>query len=90
MTLLAPLRRRRARASTSRTGASNVAVESGTDQLTGAVQALALADVAIDDVGLRRPTLDEVFLALTGRPAGDEPADPTSDQHVQSDQFAAA
>ena len=27
--------------------------------------------IAIDDVGLRRPTLDEVFLALTGRPAGD-------------------
>ena len=36
------------------------------------MQALALADVAIDDVGLRRPTLDEVFLALTGRPATDE------------------
>ena len=27
----------------------------------------------IDDVGLRRPTLDEVFLALTGRPATDDP-----------------
>jgi len=26
----------------------------------------------VDDIGFRRPTLDEVFLALTGKPAGDE------------------
>jgi ABC-2 type transport system ATP-binding protein len=50
-----------------------VPVESGTDRLSEAVRALAMAGVAIDDVGLRRPTLDEVFLALTGRPATDEP-----------------
>ena len=48
-----------------------VPVETGTDRLTEAVQALADAPIAIDDVGLRRPTLDEVFLALTGRPAAD-------------------
>jgi len=24
--------------------------------------------IAVDDVGLRRPTLDEVFLTLTGQP----------------------
>jgi daunorubicin resistance ABC transporter ATP-binding subunit len=52
----------------------NVPVEAGTDQLTQAVRALALAAIPIDDVGLRRPTLDEVFLALTGRPATDDPA----------------
>lgn len=28
--------------------------------------------VAVEDIGLRRPTLDEVFLQLTGRPAEDE------------------
>jgi ABC-2 type transport system ATP-binding protein len=50
----------------------NVPVEAGTDRLTEAVRELALAGVAIDDVGLRRPTLDEVFLALTGRPATDD------------------
>jgi daunorubicin resistance ABC transporter ATP-binding subunit len=50
----------------------NVPVEAGADQLTQAVQALARAGVAIDDIGLRRPTLDEVFLALTGRPATDD------------------
>ena len=63
----------------------NVPVEAGTDQLTRAIQALALADVAIDDVGLRRPTLDEVFLALTGRPATDE-----SESQSESAQPAAA
>jgi ABC-2 type transport system ATP-binding protein len=63
----------------------NVPVEAGTDQLTQAVQALALAAIPIDDVGLRRPTLDEVFLALTGRPATDEPA-----PSAEADRSAAA
>ena len=27
------------------------------------------AGIAIDDIGLRRPTLDDVFLALTGHAA---------------------
>jgi ABC-2 type transport system ATP-binding protein len=31
-----------------------------------AVRILNEADIGIDDIGLRRPTLDEVFLALTG------------------------
>jgi hypothetical protein len=43
----------------------------------------ALDDLAIevDDVGLRRPTLDEVFLTLTGSPIdGDADADDAFDQ----------
>ncbi len=43
-----------------------------------AVRLLDPAGVDVDDVVLRRPTLDDVFLTLTGRPAGtaaDEPAD---------------
>ena len=28
---------------------------------------LDAAEVQIDDLGMRRPTLDDVFLALTGR-----------------------
>ena len=48
-----------------------VPVIDGTARLAAAVWALADARVDIDDVGLRRPTLDEVFLALTGRPASD-------------------
>ena len=31
------------------------------------------AGIAIDDVALRRPTLDDVFLALTGRAAEELP-----------------
>ena len=41
-----------------------------TDPLTAlgeAVHALRDADLAVEDIGLRRPTLDEVFLHLTGQ-----------------------
>ncbi len=62
----------RRRASTSRRRRVAVPVVDGTARLADAVRALADADVAIDDIGLRRPTLDEVFLALTGRPATDD------------------
>lgn len=34
-----------------------------------ALQALTGIDAEVDDIGLRRPTLDEVFLTLTGAPA---------------------
>ena len=48
-----------------------VGVEQGTKRLADAVRSLDDAGIDIDDVGLRRPTLDEVFLALTGRPVED-------------------
>ena len=34
--------------------------------LVTVVQSLRAAGVAIDDIALRRPTLDDVFLTLTG------------------------
>jgi ABC-2 type transport system ATP-binding protein len=37
--------------------------------LTRAIRELDGAGVHVDDIGFRRPTLDEVFLAITGRPA---------------------
>jgi ABC-2 type transport system ATP-binding protein len=37
-----------------------------------AVQRLQVEDIGIDDLGLRRPTLDEVFLTLTGHAAEGE------------------
>ncbi|MFI6319619.1 ATP-binding cassette domain-containing protein [Nonomuraea sp. NPDC050556] len=37
--------------------------------LTGAVSALAAAGIDVEDIGLRRPTLDEVFLRLTEKEA---------------------
>jgi ABC-2 type transport system ATP-binding protein len=44
-----------------------VPVSRGADELVGAVQALAAAGIELDDIALRRPTLDDAFLALTGR-----------------------
>jgi ABC-2 type transport system ATP-binding protein len=49
----------------------SVAVGSHDGVLTRAIRELDAADVHVDDIGFRRPTLDEVFLALTGRPAED-------------------
>jgi ABC-2 type transport system ATP-binding protein len=37
------------------------------------VRALDDADVSIDDIALQRPTLDDVFMALTGHAAEEEP-----------------
>ncbi|MCX6465631.1 MAG: ATP-binding cassette domain-containing protein [Pseudonocardiales bacterium] len=42
--------------------------------LTGVVRALDDAGLAVEDVGVRRPTLDEVFLQLTGRAVEEVPA----------------
>ena len=41
-------------------------VDAGTERLVAAARALDAAGVVVDDISLRRPTLDEVFLALTG------------------------
>ena len=41
-------------------------VSGGAGALAEALRRLAEAGVALEDVGLRRPTLDEVFLTLTG------------------------
>ena len=43
-----------------------------------AVRRLSDADVGVDDLALRRPTLDDVFLALTGH-AAEEPSDDSED-----------
>jgi len=47
----------------------SVAVASHDGVLTRAIRELDTAGVHVDDIGFRRPTLDEVFLSLTGRPA---------------------
>ena len=51
-------------------------VAGGVGVLRDALGRLDVADVEIDDAGIRRPTLDDVFLTLTGTPA-DEAADGT-------------
>jgi ABC-2 type transport system ATP-binding protein len=45
----------------------SVAVEAGTDRLRDALQSLGAIGADVDDISLRPPTLDEVFLALTGQ-----------------------
>jgi ABC-2 type transport system ATP-binding protein len=45
-----------------------VPVVDGSDRLAEAVRVLAERHLDLDDIGLRRPTLDEVFLTLTGNP----------------------
>ena len=47
----------------------SVPVADGTSRLADAVRGLSDSGIELDDIGLRRPTLDEVFLALTGVPA---------------------
>jgi ABC-2 type transport system ATP-binding protein len=47
----------------------SVAVSGGSLMLTRVLRELDQADVAAEDVALRRPTLDEVFLRLTERSA---------------------
>jgi ABC-2 type transport system ATP-binding protein len=48
-----------------------VTVDRGPSALTDAVRALDELTIVVDDIGLRRPTLDEVFLTLTGNPTDD-------------------
>ncbi len=45
-----------------------VPVEGGRAAIAAAVRAVDDIEVDVDDIGLRRPTLDEVFLTLTGQP----------------------
>ena len=49
-----------------------VPISGGAPVLTTALRELDSAGVAVQDVGLRRPTLDDVFLSLTGHHAEDE------------------
>jgi ABC-2 type transport system ATP-binding protein len=50
----------------------SVAVDDGARRLMEAMRALDHGGVLVEDISLRRPTLNEVFLilTLTGKPAG--------------------
>ncbi len=48
-------------------GSIAVRLNSGADQLAGIVRALDAADVAVAHLAMHEPTLDDVFLAKTGR-----------------------
>jgi len=55
-------------------GVVHVPVRGRSGVIAEAVRRLDGADVGIDDIALRRPTLDDVFIALTGH-AAEEPAE---------------
>src|SRR6266511_4266800 len=63
-----------------------VPVASGVRALTDAVRQLDVGEVQVVDIGLRRPTLDDVFLQLTGHRAADEDADTTGKTDKKTDQ----
>jgi len=52
-----------------------VPVTNGARLLPGVVRDLDAAGLQLDDLALRRPTLDDVFLTLTGHEAEEAPAD---------------
>jgi ABC-2 type transport system ATP-binding protein len=52
-----------------------VGIDGTGDELVAALRSLDSGGIEIEDIAVRQPSLDEVFLALTGRPAvEDEPA----------------
>jgi ABC-2 type transport system ATP-binding protein len=53
------------------TGLVGAGVSGGSATLAAVIGELARAGIEVGEVGLRRATLDEVFLTLTGEPAGD-------------------
>jgi len=52
----------------------SVRVASGGEALMAALRSLHESGVDLEDIAMRQPNLDEVFLALTGRPAEDSGA----------------
>ena len=56
----------------------SIAAPGGSRLLPVVVRALDDAHVEVEDITLRRPTLDEVFLALTGRTTAPTPTKPPS------------
>jgi daunorubicin resistance ABC transporter ATP-binding subunit len=66
-------------ATDSSTRRASIAAPAGARLLPIVVRALDDAGVPVEDIALRRPTLDEVFLELTGRTAGASATDNQND-----------
>jgi ABC-2 type transport system ATP-binding protein len=56
------------------------APEDGIAMIERAAHALREANIPVSDLGLRRPTLDDVFLTLTGVPASEDGEGPPTDE----------
>lgn len=60
----------------------SVPVSTGTASLVEALRLLGEAQITVSDVALRRPTLDDVFLTLTGHAAEDDDGSTPAEQKV--------
>jgi ABC-2 type transport system ATP-binding protein len=60
-----------------KSGQISLPVREGTSVLAAAVRQLDAANVSIADIAFHRPSLDDVFLALTGRAIEDSAEEPT-------------
>jgi ABC-2 type transport system ATP-binding protein len=56
----------------------SIPTQGGTTLLVAAGRRFEDEAIALDDLGIRRPSLDEVFLSLTGRTAGDATPPPVA------------
>jgi len=61
----------------------------GLELIEDAASALRQARIGVSDLGLRRPTLDDVFLQLTGAPPGEDGAGPHASASADRPQAAA-
>jgi ABC-2 type transport system ATP-binding protein len=61
----------------------SAAVDNRAQALALVLHELAGAEIPVADVGLRRPTLDDVFLRLTGHRVSGHEADPDADDGVE-------
>ncbi|MGC0329834.1 ABC-2 type transport system ATP-binding protein [Streptomyces sp. SAI-170] len=62
-----------------------VPVTGGAKLLAEIIRELDVRGIEIDDIGLRRPTLDDVFLSLTGHVAEAKPEDEETDEQTPAD-----
>ena len=63
-------------------------VTNGARRMLAIAADLDAAGVLLDDLGIRRPSLDDVFLILTGHTAGDEPAREAPAESGKQKEFA--
>ena len=61
-------------------------IDRGIDTLAAVVEELRAGGIAVSDIGLRRPTLDDVFLTLTGSAAADPGSNDRSEQSDGKDE----
>jgi ABC-2 type transport system ATP-binding protein len=66
-----------------------VAARRGAQELVDVVRRLGDAGIHVDDVGLRRPTLDDVFLTLTGHAAEEAEGEGADEQDEPDEELAA-